>query len=386
MFATSRLKLRKFTSADAPRVAEICGDYRVASMCRVVPHPYDIEAARYFIGTVCTQMDGLVLAIETLSDRKLIGCVSIEDFRPDAGGGSGTIATLGYWIAYEAWGNGYATEASSAMVDYAFQGRGFGAIESGYWIENTASARVQSKLGLQVVCETTSVCLARGCELGEARTRLDRADWQAKKDAHKPPPVILKKLLTDEEMGDVASFARQMDPTKDGATDVAEVSGWTRYGDAHEALFLHHGGMMHDDVWRTFQVAHPALFASLRRRVRDAADAAGLCAADAFDELNVRCIEFHTYTAGGALLDKTHCDMGSKLTLSVLLTEPGDGGVFSTSDARGVKTLHDDIEMGDAILLDSEMVHNVSTLRSGERRSLVIEWWRRPVNRRDRFS
>ena len=169
MFATSRLKLRKFTSADAPRVAEICGDYRVASMCRVVPHPYDMEAARYFIGTVCTQMDGLVLAIETLSDRKLIGCVSIEDFRPDAGGGSGTIATLGYWIAYEAWGNGYATEASSAMVDYAFQGRGFGAIESGYWIENTASARVQSKLGLQVVCETTSVCLARGCELGEAR-------------------------------------------------------------------------------------------------------------------------------------------------------------------------------------------------------------------------
>ena len=72
MLATSRLKLRKFGNADTARVAEICGDYRVASMCRVVPHPYDVSSASFFINTVCTQMDGLVLAIETLADGKLV--------------------------------------------------------------------------------------------------------------------------------------------------------------------------------------------------------------------------------------------------------------------------------------------------------------------------
>lgn len=390
MLATSRLKLRKFGNADTARVVEICGDYRVASMCRVVPHPYDASSASFFINTVCTQMDGLVLAIETLADGKLIGCISIEGFRPDDEGDSGgTVATLGYWLAWEAWGVGFATEAASAIVDYAFSNRGFAALESGYWAENAASARVQSKLGFRVVRRGTAAkCVARGCELDEVRTRLERAAWQATKEAPKPPPVILRQFLSDDDILKVQGFARQMTPVDDDEGGGGDVSGWTRYGDAHEALFLHHGGLMHDDdVWRTFQQAQPELFASLQRRVRDAADAAGLCAADAFDEqLSVRCIEYHTYTAGGALLDKSHCDLGSVLTLSVLLTEPGDGGVFSTSDATGVKTMHDDIGRGDAIVLDSEMVHNVSTLRSGERRSLVIEWWRRPANRRDRFS
>ena len=96
-------------------------------------------------------------------------------------------------------------------------------------------------------------------------------------------------------------------------------------------------------------------------------------------------IEYHSYTAGGGLTEKNHCDAGSTVTLSVLLTEPTDGGVFSTTDADGITTQHSSIGRGDGIVLCSEMVHNVTPLRSGSRNSLVIEWWNRGMNRCDRF-
>ena len=62
------------------------------------------------------------------------------------------------------------------------------------------------------------------------------------------------------------------------------------------------------------------------------------------------------------------------------------GGRFSTTDAAGVTTTHNDVRRGDAILLCSEMVHNVSAVASGERNSLVIELWKGRRNRRDRLS
>jgi hypothetical protein len=48
--------------------------------------------------------------------------------------------------------------------------------------------------------------------------------------------------------------------------------------------------------------------------------------------LNVRCIEYHTYNRGGGLTSPGHCDAGSALTLSVMLSDPEciEGGQFVT--------------------------------------------------------
>ena len=104
--------------------------------------------------------------------------------------------------------------------------------------------------------------------------------------------------------------------------------------------------------------------------------------------LSVRCIELHLYTAGGGLTDPGHNDLGSVLTLSVMLSDPGPserGGRFTTTDALGNTTAHE-LQKGDAILLCSETVHNVTTLAAGERNALVIELWTGKTNRRDRFA
>ena len=326
MIETERLRLRAFVMADAPRVAEICGDYRVASMCRVVPYPYTEECAAEFIDIICAAADVQIRAIET-HDGLLIGCVGLEEFRE---ADDGAVATLGYWLAVDQWGHGYATEAASALIEDAYESRGLATVLSGYWTENTASARVQEKLGFRYVRREKSLrCAARGCDLEQICTRLYlparfRADAEhtetaktnaascsppdpgkldrraAATAASQPPPVVVLQLLTDAEVLEIQRYARQLHAEED--------NGWTQYGQAHEALFLHHGGLMHDDCWRTFPQACPQLCASLLSRVGKAAYDAGMCRAAAFEELHVRCIEHHTCEGKHRPLDSTKFD------------------------------------------------------------------------------
>jgi RimJ/RimL family protein N-acetyltransferase len=57
-------------------------------------------------------------------------------------------AELGYWIAKPFWGNGYATEAARAVVDYAFRERGLNRVLAECFAGNPASARVLEKAGM----------------------------------------------------------------------------------------------------------------------------------------------------------------------------------------------------------------------------------------------
>jgi RimJ/RimL family protein N-acetyltransferase len=58
---------------------------------------------------------------------------------------------VGYAIAKEKWGNGYATEAAAAAVDHAFRRLKLERIVAVAYPENTASIRVMEKLGMKFV-------------------------------------------------------------------------------------------------------------------------------------------------------------------------------------------------------------------------------------------
>ena len=102
--------------------------------------------------------------------------------------------------------------------------------------------------------------------------------------------------------------------------------------------------------------------------------------------LNVRCIELHTYTQGGGLVDMRHRDCGSVLSLAVQLSDPDakTGGHFITWE-RG-RPIVNDLERGSAIVFHSERRHNVSPVVRGIRQVLVMEVWMRPPNVRGRES
>ncbi len=58
-------------------------------------------------------------------------------------------AELGYWIGVPYWGNGYATEAATAMVKYGFGTLGLHRIFAGHFTNNPASAGVLRKIGMR---------------------------------------------------------------------------------------------------------------------------------------------------------------------------------------------------------------------------------------------
>jgi RimJ/RimL family protein N-acetyltransferase len=84
------------------------------------------------------------LAVTLKSDGCLIGTCGVRRQRADA-----HEADLGYEIAYDHWGRGYATEAARAMLDFGFQELRIHRIWAHCVSENLASVRVLEGLGFR---------------------------------------------------------------------------------------------------------------------------------------------------------------------------------------------------------------------------------------------
>ena len=54
---------------------------------------------------------------------------------------------IGYWLGRNFWGQGIATEAANALLDWAYRIRGDRVVSSGHFADNAASGRVLEKLG-----------------------------------------------------------------------------------------------------------------------------------------------------------------------------------------------------------------------------------------------
>ena len=166
---TRRLVLRPLTPEDTSRIAELGGDWNVASMTSRMPYPYTLNAARQWLDD---QADGeYVRGIEL--DGALIGVCGYMPAGDDA-------AEIGYWIGKDYWGAGYATEAAQAIVDHAFKAGKFQALTCAHFHDNPASARVIEKLGFEKLGPCRCWCEARRHDVEAVRYRLPRqSKWLA---------------------------------------------------------------------------------------------------------------------------------------------------------------------------------------------------------------
>ena len=143
--ATQRLHLRLFTLEDAPVVQRLVGEREIALNTANIPHPYEDGMAEGWINRHLPDYEEgklLNFAITLLSDHSLIGAVGLV-IKPEQG-----IAELGYWVGKPWWGQGYATEASKAVVDHGFRKLGLARIYAQCFSRNPASARVLEKAGM----------------------------------------------------------------------------------------------------------------------------------------------------------------------------------------------------------------------------------------------
>jgi ribosomal-protein-alanine N-acetyltransferase len=142
---TTRLVLRPFTVADAAAAQRLAGDARIASTTFHVPHPYLDGMAEGWIAThaaAWAEGSRVTFAI-TSHENVLKGAISLH-LHPEHSRGE-----LGYWIGHPYWGQGLATEAAAAVLEFAFRTMQLNRVQASYLPRNPASGRVLEKLGMQ---------------------------------------------------------------------------------------------------------------------------------------------------------------------------------------------------------------------------------------------
>jgi RimJ/RimL family protein N-acetyltransferase len=168
---TERLVLRAPQLGDAKAIAKLANDRRIAENTARIPHPYDLNDAKEYIAWAKeTRAESAFLI--TLDDEVIGACgVGLDEKTPE----------IGYWVGVRCWGQGFATEAARAVIDYAFERFEFEALYSSARVTNPASRRVLEKCGFQWTGAGLGRVRALNSSVPIDRFRLDRGLWASLK-------------------------------------------------------------------------------------------------------------------------------------------------------------------------------------------------------------
>lgn len=183
---TERLVLRWFNRDDLDLVVELDDD---AEVMRYINDglPVDLVEVTENLDWWLTQYDrdggyGFWAAIEKATGRFL----GWFHFRP--GDGAGPLEPeLGYRLRRDAWGQGYASEGSRALIDKGFNELGVERVYAETMAVNIGSRRVMEKVGLRYVRTFRAdwPVRIRGDEEGDVEYAITRADWEADRAAER---------------------------------------------------------------------------------------------------------------------------------------------------------------------------------------------------------
>jgi len=177
---TDRLLLRRFTPDDVDLLHELDSDPEVLRyVTGGPPTPRDTirdDILPAFLGYYARSDGyGFWAALERSSGAFL----GWFHFRP-APGSPPDEPELGYRLRRAAWGHGYGTEVSRALIDHGFGALGVRRVVASAAAENIASRRVMEKAGLTLVraYRITFPDLFAGVEQEDVEYALTRADWE----------------------------------------------------------------------------------------------------------------------------------------------------------------------------------------------------------------
>jgi RimJ/RimL family protein N-acetyltransferase len=167
ILSTSRLTLRPQGRGDIQAIITGLNDWEVCRNLTVVPFPYTLADAEAWIGLQVPPVPGhAVFAIE-LPGSGMIGAVTL-------------VNELGYWLDRHHHGNGYVTEAAEALLDWHFSARPDDVVPSGIHAGNTASWRVQCKLGfVETGYRDMRLSRSQGREVEHIATSVTRRPFEA---------------------------------------------------------------------------------------------------------------------------------------------------------------------------------------------------------------
>jgi RimJ/RimL family protein N-acetyltransferase len=170
---TERLTLRRPTLADVKAIARLANDRRIAENTRRLPHPYSADHAIAFLRATANDDRETVFLIE--HNHTPIGVVGVDRDQPHA-------PELGYWLGVAHWGQGFATEAARAAIDFAFEEYDIEQLLSGARVANPASRNILEKCGFQWIGVELHRFEALGSSTPVDRFRLSRGVWASLKN------------------------------------------------------------------------------------------------------------------------------------------------------------------------------------------------------------
>jgi RimJ/RimL family protein N-acetyltransferase len=177
---TERLTLRRFTAGDVDDLVELDSDPKVMLYINGGrPTPRD-EIENDVLPAFLAYYEryagyGFWAAVEK-SAGEFVGWFH---FRPAEGSPAGEVE-LGYRLRASAWGKGYATEGSRALIEKGFAELGVERVFATTMTVNVGSRRVMEKAGLKFVRTFHQPWpdYIEGQEEGDVEYALTRSDWQ----------------------------------------------------------------------------------------------------------------------------------------------------------------------------------------------------------------
>jgi RimJ/RimL family protein N-acetyltransferase len=175
MLETERLLMRAPVLTDAPAIAELADNARVATMLVGMPHPYRVVDAIAWIEAPSPPDGQKHLVCLRIPDGRAvpIGAATL-DFRRGA-----TLPTLGVWLGEAHWGRGLATEAAHAVIDYGFIHQGHERLSFTCRVTNMAARRVIEKCGFQQAAQELCHSAFFNAVVPVDRFTLDRRTWDS---------------------------------------------------------------------------------------------------------------------------------------------------------------------------------------------------------------
>lgn len=152
---TERLLVRDWTVADAEAALRIYGADEVASwLTPAMDEVADLFAMRAVLQAWVEVQASLVRpsgrwAIERRADGRVVGGLLIRLLPP-----YDEDLEIGWQLSPDAWGNGYATEAGTALIQWAFD-QGADELFAVSRPDNTRAAATARRMGMEWVGETT---------------------------------------------------------------------------------------------------------------------------------------------------------------------------------------------------------------------------------------
>jgi RimJ/RimL family protein N-acetyltransferase len=177
---TRRLVIRQFTEDDAGNLFDLNSDPEVMRyLGRAAPLEVLRDEIIPFHLAVYGRFDRLgTWAAESVDSGEFLGW-----FHFRAEDGDITNIDLGYRLRRPAWGRGFATEGSRALIRMGFTELGVQRVFAHTMAANSGSRHVLEKCGLTLVRATSydgpDADIVEGAEQGEVEYELTRATWEA---------------------------------------------------------------------------------------------------------------------------------------------------------------------------------------------------------------